>query len=83
MVFINRKKLVATESRREGACNRTDEPSVTFCEKEKQGSGRITFFNKKVEAKRTLLRRGRSDGTNTYLPRKLFYQYLVQRTYQK
>ena len=28
-----RKKLVATANRCEGACNRTGEPSVTFCEK--------------------------------------------------
>ena len=32
----NRKKLVATVSRREGACNRTGEPSVTFCGEEEQ-----------------------------------------------
>ena len=30
---VTRKKLVATASRREGACNRTGEPSVTFCER--------------------------------------------------
>ena len=32
-----------------------------FVKKEKQGSGRMTFLHKKVEAKRTLLRRGRGD----------------------
>ena len=32
-VSLLRKKLVATASRREGACNRTGEPSVTFCER--------------------------------------------------
>ena len=30
---FTRKRLVATESRRECACKRTGEPSVTFCEK--------------------------------------------------
>ena len=39
------KKLVATVKRCEGVYNRTGEPSVTF-------------LHKKVEAKRTLLRRG-------------------------
>ena len=39
-----RKKLVATASRREGVYNRTGEPSVTFGEKEEQGSGRMTYF---------------------------------------
>lgn len=39
-----RKKLVATASRREGVYNRTGEPSVTFCEKEEQGSGRMVYF---------------------------------------
>ena len=34
-----------------------------FVKEEKQGSGRMTFLHKKVEAKRTLLRRGASDGT--------------------
>ena len=28
-----RKKLLATANRCEGACNRTGEPSVTFCER--------------------------------------------------
>ena len=32
-----------------------------FGEEEKQGSGRMTFLHKKVEAKLTLLRRGRDD----------------------
>ena len=31
-----RKRLVAAASRREGACNRAGEPSVTFCAKEEQ-----------------------------------------------
>ncbi|MEG1639820.1 MAG: hypothetical protein RR284_02730, partial [Ruthenibacterium sp.] len=31
--FPARKKVVATGSRREGACNRTGEPSVPFCGK--------------------------------------------------
>ena len=31
-----RKKLVATVSRWEGACNRAGEPSVTFCGEEEQ-----------------------------------------------
>ena len=47
-----RKKLVATASRRAGVYNRTGEPSVAlqvsrawlFCEKEEQGSGRMTYF---------------------------------------
>ncbi len=39
-----RKKLVATANRREGVYNRTGEPSVTFCEKEEQGSGRMAYF---------------------------------------
>ena len=39
-----RKKLVATASRREGVYNRAGEPSVTFCEKEEQGSGRMAYF---------------------------------------
>ena len=39
-----RKKLVATASRREGVYKRTGEPSVTFCEKEEQGSGRMAYF---------------------------------------
>ncbi len=30
---LTRKRLVATESRRECACKRTGEPSVTFCER--------------------------------------------------
>ena len=30
---VARKRLVATVSRREGACNRAGEPSVTFCGK--------------------------------------------------
>ncbi|HJB26368.1 MAG TPA: hypothetical protein H9662_07140 [Firmicutes bacterium] len=42
-VLENRKKLVATASRREGACNRTGEPSVTFCGEEEQWSGRLIF----------------------------------------
>ena len=44
---INRKKLLATVSRREGVHNRAGEPSVTFCEKEEQGSGRRLSFWKK------------------------------------
>ena len=39
-----RKKLVATANRREGVLSRTGEPSVTFCEKEEQGSGRMAYF---------------------------------------
>ncbi len=35
-----RKRLVATESRRERACKRTGEPSVTFCGEEPRRSGR-------------------------------------------
>ena len=42
--FRTRKKLVATASRCESVYNRTGEPSVTFCEKEEQGSGRMTYF---------------------------------------
>ena len=45
--FRTRKKLVATANRRdrrEGVYNRTGEPSVTFCEKEEQGSGRMAYF---------------------------------------
>ena len=51
------KKLVATVKRCEGVYNRTGEPSVTF-------------LHKKVEAKRTLLRRGADGGsrTRTVLP---------------
>ena len=39
-----RKKLVATANRHEGVLSRTGEPSVTFCEKEEQGSGRMAYF---------------------------------------
>ena len=42
--LVIRKKLVATVSRREGVYNRTGEPSVTFCEKEEQVSGRMAYF---------------------------------------
>ena len=42
-----RKKLIATANRCEGVYNRTGEPSVTFCEKEEQGSGRTAYFCKK------------------------------------
>ena len=44
MNYRTRKKLVATASRREGVYNRTGEPSVTFCEKEEQVSGRMAYF---------------------------------------
>ena len=43
-VSLHRKKLVATANRREGVLSRTGEPSVTFCEKEEQGSGRMAYF---------------------------------------
>ncbi len=42
--FRTHKKLVATANRREGVYNRTGEPSVTFCEKEEQGSRRMAYF---------------------------------------
>ena len=41
---MTRKKLAATTNRREGVYNRTGKPSVTFCEKEEQGSGRMAYF---------------------------------------
>ena len=47
------KKLVATVSRREGACNRTDKPSVTFCERGEARKRADDFLYKKVEAKLT------------------------------
>ena len=37
-----RKKLLARGNRREGACNRTGEPSVTFCGEERQSVRRAT-----------------------------------------
>ena len=50
-------------SRREGACNRTGEPSVPFCGKGGARERADGFFfakgKKEVRAKRTLLRRGR------------------------
>ena len=42
-VLENRKKFVAIASRREGACNRAGELSVTFCGEEEQRSGRLIF----------------------------------------
>ena len=45
--FAARKKVVATESRREGVYNRTGEPSVPFCEKEEQGSVQTIFYIKR------------------------------------
>ena len=42
-----RKKLVATANRCEGACNRTGEPSETFCGEEWQ-SVRLTEFPKGI-----------------------------------
>ncbi len=56
----SRKKVVATASRREGVYNRTGEPSVPFCEKGEARKRANDFFCiKKIEAKRTLLRRAK------------------------
>ena len=55
------QKLAATTNRREGVYNRTGKPSVTFCEREGAGSGRMFFLQRK-RSKQALLRRGGEMG---------------------
>ena len=52
--LADRKKLIATANRREGACNRTGEPSVTFCEREGARKRADVFLAKKNGAKYTI-----------------------------
>ncbi len=70
-----RKRVVATASRCEGACNRAGEPSVPFCGKGGARERADGFFfavgKKEAGAKRTLLRRGAGDGGRTHTPREL------------
>ena len=56
-----RKKMMATVSRNEGACNQVGDPSVPFYPKghacEKGGrTARVTDFSAKEKSERTLLR---------------------------
>jgi len=44
---LYRKKLVDSQSRRERACKRTGDVSVTFFGEEEQGSGRMAYFSAK------------------------------------
>ena len=44
-----RKRLAATESRRECACKRTGEPSVTFCDKGGARKRADVFLHRKTE----------------------------------
>ena len=55
----NRKKLVARAKRSECVYKRAAEPSVTFCEEEKQWSGWLIFYRVKNRNKRNLFRRER------------------------
>ena len=70
-----RKKLVATANRYDGRggftshCNRTGEPSVTFCGKEEQRRECALISVKKSEqAIQSLLRRGAGGRTRTGTP---------------
>ncbi len=47
--FCTRKKVVTNASRREGACNRTGEPSVPFYEKGGTVKQVTDFLHKKSE----------------------------------
>ena len=44
-----RKRLVVRESRREHACKRTGEPSVTFCGKEERRSKAMRWFSYEIK----------------------------------
>ena len=58
MYFKIRKKLVATDCRRERIYKRTGKPSVTFCEKEERRSVWLIFVQTKIGTKHSPFRRG-------------------------
>ena len=64
-MYSTHKKLIATVHRSECACKRAGEPSETFCDKGEARERANDFLQKKIEAKRTLLRRGAGGRTRT------------------
>ena len=60
-----RKKLVATANRREGACNRTEAPSVTFCVK---GGARERADGLFLKSQIKKISRSKADFAPTWLP---------------